>query len=213
MTASATGIDLFIQAIVAVVILVDPLTRSIFFRILTEKEPERRPEYVRKIMIAVGITLGVSALAGKELLDAIGIDLGAFSVAGGLVLAVMGFEMLFGGEPSRAQGGEKAREEERPKSAESEILVPYSIPFMCGPGAIATVITFSSSTSDGEGALAALVAVAVAVALIPVGHLWLIDKLNLSESAMTIATRFGGLFITTIGIQLMLGGIRDFYGI
>jgi multiple antibiotic resistance protein len=210
---SPTGIDLYIQAIVTVLVLVDPVMRPIFFRILTENEPKKRPRYVRTIMITVAITLGVSAVAGKELLEAIGIDLGAFGVAGGFVLAVMGFEMLFGGEPSRAQGGEKAHEEEHPKSAEGEILVPYSIPFMAGPGAITAVITHSSSTDGGEGTLAALVAVAIAVALIPVGHLWLVNKLNLSESAIAIVTRLGGLFIATIGVQLMLGGIDRYFEI
>lgn len=206
-----TGIELYVQAIIAIVVLVDPITRGIFFRILTENEPERRPAYVRTIMLVVAITLGVSALIGKELLELVGINLGAFGVAGGLVLALMGFEMLFGGEPSRTQGGDGAREEDRPQSAATEIIVPYSIPFMCGPGAITTVITFSSSTSDGQGAIAALVAVGVAVALIPVGHLWLAGKLNLSENGMAIVTRFGGLFIATVGIQLMLGGIDTFF--
>lgn len=207
------GVELYVQAIVSVLVLVDPFSRSIFFRQLTENEPENRPRYVRTLMIAVGITLGVSALVGKELLDLIGIDLGAFGIAGGLVLALMGFEMLFGGEPSRTQGGADAHEPPPPKSAEDSILVPYAIPFMCGPGAITTVITIGSSTSDASGTLAALVAVAVTVALIPVGHLLLVNRLNLSERAMAIFTRFGGLFIATIGIQLMLGGIQTFFGL
>jgi multiple antibiotic resistance protein len=125
----------------------------------------------------------------------------------------MGFEMLLGGEPSRAQGGADAREVEHPPSAEGEILVPYSIPFMCGPGAITTVITLAASTSDGEGTLAALVAVGVVVAMIPVSHLFLVNRLRISDSAMAIVTRFGGLFIATIGIQLILGGIDRYFEI
>jgi len=206
-----TGIELYAQAAISVLVIVDPFTRGIFFRTLTEHEPERRAEYVRKLMLTVGIVLGVSAVAGKELLELVGIDLGAFGVAGGFVLTLMGFEMLLGGEPSRTQGGEEARKEESPQSAEDQILVPYSIPFMCGPGAIATVITLSSSTSDGSGTLAALVAVGITVALLPVGHLWLVNKMNFSERTIGIVTRFGGLFIATIGVQLMLGGIQKFF--
>ena len=208
-----TGIELYVQATISVLVIVDPFIRGIFFRTLTEHEPERRAEYVRKLMIVVGITLGVSALAGRELLELLGINLGAFGVAGGFVLTLMGFEMLLGGEPSRTQGGEEAREAQTPESAEDQILVPYAIPFLCGPGAIMTVITLSSSTSDGSGAIAALVAVAITVALLPVGHLWLVNKISLSEKTMGIITRFGGLFIATIGVQLMLGGIQTFFGL
>ena len=208
-----TDVELYVQAVISTLVLVEPITRAIFFKALTENEPEKRPRYVRTIMITVGLVLGVSALAGRELLDLIGINLGAFSIAGGLVLALMGFEMLLGGKPSRTQGGEEAREVQHPVSAAGEILVPYAIPFMCGPGAITNVITIASSTSDGSGTVAALIGVAFVVALIPVSHLLLINRINISEAGMGIVTRFGGLFIATIGIQLMLGGIDTYFEI
>src|SRR5215208_2188594 len=100
--------DFYAQAIISVLVITDPITRGIFFKALTENEPERRRAYVRTITVT--IVLGIAALAGRELLDLIGINLGAFGIAGGLVVALMGFEMLFGGEPSRAQGGKEAHE-------------------------------------------------------------------------------------------------------
>src|SRR5215208_5834511 len=203
--------DFYAQAIISVLVITDPITRGIFFKTLTEHEPKRRREYVRKITITVAVTLGIAALAGRELLDLLGIDLGAFGIAGGIIVALMGFEMLFGGEPSRAQGGKDAHEE--PKSFEGSVIVPYAIPFVAGPGAITLVITLAASTDNGEGTLAALIAVAVAVVLLPIGHLLIADRVNLSENAMQIATKFGGLLITTIGIQLLLNGIDTFFEI
>ncbi|MFG2828246.1 MarC family protein [Streptomyces sp. NPDC048434] len=206
-------VDLTIQATISMILLVDPFIRGVFFRLLTENEPERRREYVGRIMVTIAITLGVSALVGKELLDLVGINLGAFGLAGGLVLALMGFEMLFAGDPSRAQGGARAHEEPEPKSAEDSIVVPYAIPFMAGPGAITAVITISSAGSGWSGPIAALIAVGITVALIPVGHLFLANKVNLSPQSTALMTRFGGLFVATIGIQLMLGGIKTYFGI
>lgn len=206
-------LDLTLQATISVVLLVDPFIRSVFFRILTESEPERRREYVGKLMATIAIVLGGSALIGKELLEAIGIDLNAFGIVGGLVLALMGFEMLLGGEPSRAQGGESAREASHPRSAEDQIIVPYAIPFMAGPGAITTVITIASSGNGFDGVWAALIAVGVTVALIPVGHLFLVNRMNFSDQTMSLMTKFGGLFVATIGAQLMLNGIKGFFGI
>ncbi len=201
----------YLQAAVGVLVITDPITRGFFFKTLTENEPERRREYAFKIATAVAIILGISAVAGREILDAIGINLGAFGVAGGLVVALMGFEMLFGGEPSRAQGGEEAHEQPDPESFEGQVLVPYAMPFVAGPGAITLVITIASGTSDASGALAALVAVAIAVILLPIGHLLISQKLKFSDNAMKIATKMGGLLIATIGIQLMLSGIQTYF--
>lgn len=53
--------------------------------------------------------------------------------------------------------------------------------------------------------------VAVAVALVPVGHLWLANRISLSDQAISVFTKFGGLLIATIGIQLMLNGIRIYF--
>ena len=203
--------NFYAQAIISVLVITDPITRGIFFKSLTEHEPERRREYIRKITITVAVVLGVAALAGREILDLIGINLGAFWIAGGIIVALMGFEMLFGGEASRAQGGKEAHE--KPESFEGSVIVPYAIPFIAGPGAITLVITLAASTSNGEGTLAALIAVAVAVVLLPIGNLLIADRVNLSENAMQIATKFGGLLITTIGIQLLLNGIDTFFEI
>ncbi|MEV0416121.1 MarC family protein [Streptomyces sp. NPDC050448] len=208
-----SAFELTIQATIAMILLVDPFIRGIFFRMLTENEPERRREYVGRIMMTIAITLGGAALVGKELLDLVGINLGAFGLAGGLVLTLMGFEMLFGGEPTRAQGGASAHDEPAPKSAEDSIVVPYAIPFMAGPGAITTVITIASAGEGWSGPVAALIAVSITVALIPVGHLLLVNRMNMSPQTMAIMTRFGGLFVATIGIQLMLDGIKRYFGI
>ncbi len=202
-------LNFYLQSIVAVVVITDPLTRGIFFRQLTANEPERRGEFVRRITIVVAVTLFGAALVGRELLDVMGINLGAFGVAGGLVVALMGFEMLFGGEPSRAQGGEQSREQ--PESFDGSVVVPYAIPFIAGPGAITTVITIAASAENGEGTIVALVAVAVAVILLPIGHLLVAKHVNLSDQAEGIVTKIGGLLITTIGIQLMLSGIQRFF--
>ncbi|MGI9557930.1 MAG: MarC family protein, partial [Solirubrobacterales bacterium] len=144
-------VNFYIQAIIAVVVITDPITRGIYFRILTEHEPERRGEYIRRITIAVAIILFGSALIGRELLEAIGINLGAFGVAGGFVVTLMGAEMLFGGDPSRAQGGEQAHDVEEQPSFDDQVIVPYAMPFVAGPGAPPTVITIAAETSDGSG--------------------------------------------------------------
>jgi len=213
MALAMSFIELTVQATITMIVLVDPFLRGVFFRILTEHEPDRRVEYVRRIMITVAVLLGGAALVGKPFFDLIGIHLGAFGIVGGIVLALMGFEMLYQGDPSKTQGGKKAHEEPQPISAEQSIIVPYAMPFMAGPGAITSIITISVSGDGYEGTFAALIAVAVTVALIPVGHILLLDRMKFSTQSMGLITRFGGLFIATIGVQLVLGGIKSYFGL
>jgi hypothetical protein len=46
------------------------------------------------------------------------------------------------------------------------------------------------------------------VALIPVGHLYLFNKVNFSAQTMGLMTKFGSLFVATIGTWLTLAGIK-----
>ena len=109
--------------------------------------------------------------------------------------------------------GADSHKASRPQSAADQIIVPYAIPFMAGPGAITAVITIASSGRGSDGIWAALIAVGVTVALIPVGHLFLVNRMNFSDQTISLLTKFGGLFVATIGPQLMLDGIRGFFGI
>ncbi len=54
--------------------------------------------------------LAGAALIGRQVLELLGINLDAFSVVGGLVIAGMGFDMLNGGKPTKAQGRDTAEE-------------------------------------------------------------------------------------------------------
>jgi multiple antibiotic resistance protein len=56
-----------------------------------------------------------------------------------------------------------------------------------------------------------LVAVAVAVALMAFGYLVLASRIKISERGMSLLTRFGGLFVATIGIQLILAALKQYF--
>jgi len=205
--------DVYLQAIIAVFVITDPLGRPVFFAMMTRgmTSTERRRSAF-KVITAVAVILFGSALAGKVLLDAIGIHLGAFGFMGGLIVASMGLEMMAGGEPSRAQGGHASREAPRP---EDQLLVPFAMPFIAGPGAITVVITLASQTGEGPNPLSvALVAVGACVLTMLFTFLFLTDRLAMiPEQAMNVITKFGGLLIATIGAQLALQGIKSFFGL
>jgi len=202
--------DDYLQAIIAVFVITDPLGRPIFFAMLTRdmtKQARRKAAF--KVIATVAAILVFAALVGKIVLDAIGIHLGAFGFVGGLIVAMMGFEMMAMGEPSRVQGGHDSREE--PK-AEDQLMVPFAMPFIAGPGAITVVITLAAKTETFDSTLMALTAVGVAVAAMMITFTYLTDVITkVSSQAISVATKFGGLLIATIGAQLALSGIKSFF--
>lgn len=204
--------DDYLQSIIAVMVIVDPFGRPIFFAMMTKQlSKEERRKAAFKVITAVAVILGGSALVGKLLLDVLGIHLGAFGLVGGLIVTMMGFEMLAMGEPSRAQGGHEAVE---PPSPDSQLLVPFAMPFIAGPGAITIVVTIAGRTDGPESVLMALVAVAASVLLMCVTFISMTDLLaRIPERAMGLITKFGGLVIATIGAQLALNGIKLFFSL
>ena len=202
--------DDYFRAIVAVMVITDPFGRPIFFAMLTkDMGKEARRAAAMKVILAVAAILVGAALVGKHLLDALGIHLGAFGLVGGLIVAAMGFEMMAAGEPSRAQGGQASREQPGP---EDQLLVPFAMPFIAGPGAITIVITLASTTDGFDSTLMALTAVGISVLTMTFTFTFLVDFLaRISEQTMSIVTKFGGLIIATIGVQLALDGIKRFF--
>ena len=202
--------DDYLQAIIAVFVITDPLGRPVFFAMLTkEMTREARRKAAFKVIAAVAAILILAALVGKIALDAIGIHLGAFGFVGGLIVASMGFEMMAMGEPSRVQGGHASRE--APK-AEDQLIVPFAMPFIAGPGAITVVITLAAKTDSVDSTLMALAAVAFSVVAMTITFTYLTDVITkISSQAINVATKFGGLLIATIGAQLALSGIKSFF--
>lgn len=204
--------DFVIQASTGLLVITapfDPVKLLFFNQVLTDK-PQSRTGAALKVTLYVSIILGMSALVGKELLGAVGINLEVFGAVGGLIIAGMGFEMLYGGGASKAQG-----EEERKKGPEEgdNLLMPLSIPLIAGPGAIATTIAFGSQNTSAGGVVALGVAIA-AVALVTFLFYRYAGGLlaRLQPSTAAILTRIGGLLLATLGIQMLLSGLKSFFG-
>ncbi|MFM8828732.1 MAG: MarC family protein [Actinomycetota bacterium] len=89
-----------VQAIVAIVIITDPITRGFFFAALTKDEPQNRVRYVRTIAITVAVVLFGAALVGKALLDVMGINLGAFGFIGAQLM-LSGIRTFYGFQEGR----------------------------------------------------------------------------------------------------------------
>ncbi len=205
------GWEQYVQAIIALFVIAtppDPVKILIFNDTVKRQKLNRVGAALKLALLFLGI-MGVVALVGRELLDLFGINLHAFSAVGGLVLAAMGFEMLYGGEPSLAQG---RQDYDAGPSDEDGLIMPLGTPLLAGPGAIATVVALASTNDSWDATIMALVAVGV-VSLVIFLSMSVLGTLigKASAKATQLLQRIGGLLLATIGVQMMLNGLKTFF--
>ena len=169
--------------------------------------PEARRKAPLRAAITVTMILGVALLAGEILLRMFGISLPAFQAAGGLLILLMGLEMLRG-TPTKVQD-----ESQHEEDSEDRILVPLAMPMIAGPGAIATVITFSAKAKSWEGnalIAGAILITGLVIFLTLYSAAWV--QKRISARGQRIFLRFMGLILVAVGAQLLLSGIYSFKG-
>lgn len=204
--------DFILRASIGLLVITapfDPVKLLFFNQVLTDR-PQSRAGAALKVTLYVSVILAVSALAGKELLEAMGINLHVFGAVGGVVIAAMGFEMLYGGGASKAQGEDERKE--GPEDGDG-LLMPLSIPLIAGPGAIATTIAFGSQNTSASGLLAMAIAIAAVAVVTFLFYCFMGGLLaRLKPSAVAIMARIGGLLLATLGFQMFLTGLKNFFG-
>ena len=194
--------ELYIQAIITILSLINPVICGLLFSQAVAGKPEAAQISVAtRATLTIMVILWFAAIGGAYLLKAFGISLDAFQAAGGLVLAWMGFMMLSGASSSPTM------DSSGPQSLTALIL------FAASPGTLTGVITLSVAHAGTTLPVTVLVSVAVALALT-----WLVMVI-VSRSAdgkkqglmHEVSTRFMGLIVLAMGMQFSLTGLKAFF--
>ena len=132
----------FLGALVSLIVITNPLSKLPLFVSLTQgmSEERRRQQALWAGIYSAAIML-VSLLGGNMLLAFFGISYGAMRIAGGLVVAMIGYQMLFGGNtPNNAPIVRRDKDD--------YAFFPIAMPGIAGPGTIAVVIGFSTEIAE-----------------------------------------------------------------
>lgn len=154
--------------------------------------------------------------SGLALLEFFGISLPAFRIAGGVILFLMGLEMarddftaMFA---DAAEGAETEGARAYARRRFERLVVPFAMPLLIGPGAISSVVIFSSEAkSFGLQGMAAGIGVIAAVSVVTMLCFWLtpvISKL-LGRIGLTIIVRVLGLILCAMAVQFIIIGVSD----
>ncbi|WP_069807607.1 MarC family protein [Vulcanisaeta thermophila] len=176
--------------------IIDPVgALPIIFTIPNISEPGVYRRMVRVIAIAVPTLLAFFALAGPYILTAFNIDIADFRIAGGIVLLIIGIDTLREGAPSTMG-----------IQPEDFIFVPIVTPMLVGPGAITSVMLFTTY----YGLVDVLISIAIASLIT---YLVIRNSLVITRVVGTNMLRFIGRFMSLIimawAVSLIIQGIKE----
>ena len=201
-------IEYFVIAIVGMFVIVNPLTTAFVFASLTTDATEaERQQIAWRAVLTSTIMLLSFALLGSVIFQLFGITLAAFRIAGGLILFGIAMGML---KKSEAPDHDKRDVEPAGKIAEDISIVPLAIPFISGPGAIATAMILTSEAPDPWYATVVFVAVLLTTGACYFTMIYSRHVIRwLGESGRRVLTKIFGLILAVIAVQFVINGTVD----
>jgi multiple antibiotic resistance protein len=210
-------IEVFLDAILltvgALLPIMNPFSTAPLFVSLTANfdAEHRRQQALLGCIYAFGI-LATFLLLGSWIIGFFGISIPGIRVAGGLIISNVGFRMLFPHAPSGASS--------TVEQGHDIAFTPIAMPSLAGPGSIAVVLSAAAQIRSGRPAdwhviyLAVIVGMALTL-VFSFGVLQAASKMvrYLGASGIDAMTRIFGFLLICIGMQFLLTGVADFFGI
>jgi multiple antibiotic resistance protein len=155
--------------------------------------------------------LVVFLFAGHVIMVVFGISIPGIRIAGGMVIGFLGFRMLFPSEERITHAGKQEALQKRNIS-----FSPLAMPSLSGPGAIATVITISSSIDGRHGYDKIFAFTGVVLAIVITAFVsWAVlrgagfMRRILGVNGVDSLSRIMGFILVCVGIQFVINGVQD----
>jgi multiple antibiotic resistance protein len=200
-------LDYFLNALVTLLVTVDPIGLAPVFVVLTTgmAGSARRQTAYHASAVAAGVLIAF-ALIGEPLIGFLGISLPAFKISGGLLLFAIAFEMIFGLRMARKTN--TAQDVASREESNHVAVFPLAIPMISGPGAISATILLATRAPSPWATVMLLVIIllmiGVCLAIFLVANR--AERL-LGETGRIVVSRLLGLLLAALSVQFVADGI------
>lgn len=190
-----------LSATILLVLIMNPLGNLPFFlSTLKSVDPKRHaPIIIRETFFAY-VLLVIFMLFGQIFLRSVQITEQALGISGGIILFIIAIRMIFPEERSSA----------KKQITNEPFFVPLTVPMTAGPGALTTVMLFS--TTQPEKKLIWILAITIAslvVGTVLLGGRYLSKYLG--ERGLIALERLSGMMLTAMAVQMFLSGINAYF--
>ena len=158
-----------------------------------------------KSLLIAFIIVTVFVFSGDLIFKVFGITIVSFRIAGGILVAIIGYHMINGNHSPSYKGMEQQAVNSDPMSI---AISPLAMPLFAGPGTITTALSLAN------GGLRNQLITVVAFALLCVITYLLLRSAKqiagfLGKNLMKIITKFMGLLLFSIGIQMIITSVQS----
>ena len=208
--------ELAVNFFVALFALIDPIGNvPVFAAATVGAQPRARRLVALYIGLFSAILMMVVYFSGLTILEFFGISLPAFRIAGGLILFLLGLDMVRKDYTAQfadaAESGAATDDRTYARRRFERLVVPFAMPLLIGPGALSTVIIYSSEAPFTLAGAGLGVGVILAVCLSMVLSFWATPFFTkvLGRIGMSIVVRILGLILCAMAVQFIIGGVTD----
>ena len=198
----------FLNVLIPLVIIMDPIGNLPFFLLFTEKNSiQEKRKMAAVASLTAFLILAAFAFTGDFILRFFDIGLPAFQLAGGFIFFLYSLQML-----RLLPIGLKTTEEEKQEGIEKQnvALVPLGTPLLAGPGAITAVLVRRQGPEGELSVFLLLLAVLFACTIIYVVFRFSHELRNLmGVGGIRVLTRLMGLLLAVIAVQFMVSGFQN----
>ncbi len=197
----------YLEAILALFAIVDPVGNIPMFLHISEHVPQGQANKAFNTAVGVGVViLLLFCFAGNWVLEYIfHICFADLQLAGGVLLLIIAIDHLIFGTLRRSVAVNGTL------SAVEVGCVPMACPLLAGPGAMVTSLTTFQSERGGP-------AQAIVAILVIFGLVWLITRFLepihklLGRLFCTVFSKVMCLFIAAIGVHMIMSGLGYYFG-
>jgi multiple antibiotic resistance protein len=200
-------LDYFLIAFTALFVIVNPITTAFIFQSLIPFGNHNLKKAVafKASLVALSILL-IFSLFGNFIFYVFGITIHAFKIAGGLILFGISMKMIKHHEGEHDEKHHMSTE----MDSDDVAIIPLAIPFMSGPGSIATSILLTSQAQTKLHFLIVLVSIVIIMIICYFAMIYskyITDVIG--NTGKKIATKIFGLILAIISVQFVINGLID----
>ena len=199
-------LEIFIKTFVLYFIVIDPLSSTPLFLIITQ-----HLETKDKIKTALGgvviatIILLFFALLGNFILSYLNISFSAFTVAGGIILFLISMEMLFDKRQQRKEG-------DLNYSSDKISVFPLATPLLAGPAGITSIIVSVTDiggnfTNQVVGIFSLFLVMVITFIIFYVASK---SSNTINKKVISVISRVIAIILAGLSVQYILDGIKIF---
>lgn len=219
MAADLTSdITFLTQAFIAIFSIVNPISGVMAFISITSRMKKEDKIYVAKRSVVIACIIAIIfSISGDYILKLLVITVDSLRVAGGVLLFLVAIDMLFARTSRESITSEEVSEATH---REDVSVFPLAMPMLTGPGAITTIILYTTTRTIDYGVdlelTKLLVIAAVLVTFVITFFIFRFSDYFTKAVGMTgmlVMTRLMGLFLGAIAVGFISDGIKGLFNL